>query len=354
MKDISSLDIFLLSQSNLAKYIINICKTKKLKYEFVAGKYIFIYGSSPGCLVAHLDTVHKQLPSKILKRNNNNKIEYYAKEGIGADDRAGVIAALYFLLNKKSYALFTFDEEIGGLGVKAFVKSDLFYQVKDDINIWIEYDRKGNNDYVTYGYENKNVFALLDSVDFKKNSGTYSDVATLSSASNVLGVNISSGYYNAHRLNEYFIAEELLNNISRIKSIYDELIDCKRECILIQPLFNTFSIHNVGLENLIKDYLLNDYYFLQDDYDEEIYNYYATKLAYIYEKYELDVDFGYMYEVEDAYEILLEMPNIKESDYKFYIEKYVQIYHGGISDFFDFETFIENETNHINNIELGR
>jgi hypothetical protein len=86
------------------------------------------------------------------------------------------------------------------------------------------------NDYVTYNYSNDEVFKILERAGFKYSNGTSSDVAVLSENSNVLGINLSSGYYNNHHVNEIFIPDILFKNIKKIEEIKGELAQEKRIC----------------------------------------------------------------------------------------------------------------------------
>ena len=53
------------------------------------GDYLFFSGNCPTMLCAHLDTVHKRQPTKIV--DDGNKVS--SPMGIGGDDRCGVYEA---------------------------------------------------------------------------------------------------------------------------------------------------------------------------------------------------------------------------------------------------------------------
>ncbi len=221
--------IFKMSQEELAKQLVLLFSKNNFKVIYEPGSYVFIEGNNKECLVAHLDTVHSSLPKDINYEIDIDGTEYVsAKNGIGADDRCGIIAAIeiFKARDKNSSILFTFDEEIGGLGVKKFVSSKTFEKLIQDesIHVFIEFDRKGSNDYVTYGNDNFEVDKILESVGFKKSHGTYSDIADLSKASGIASVNISTGYYNAHRDDEFYVPIVLNRNINRILSVLDDLV----------------------------------------------------------------------------------------------------------------------------------
>lgn len=231
--------VFKLTQEQLSHHLRDFYKANGRKVYFKSNQYLFIEGTSNACVVAHLDTVHSRPPVNILAEKHPDKTIYSSKFGIGADDRCGVLAAIKLNeLNDDSLnLLFTFNEEIGGLGVKTFVKGKLFNRVKEHINVFLEFDRKGSNDYVLYGYQNEEVQNILEAVGFVEALGSYSDVKTLSDKG-ILGINLSTGYYNQHRKNEYFVLEELENNIKRVNSILQELAIKKRVAMLVATLFD--------------------------------------------------------------------------------------------------------------------
>ena len=73
-------------------------------------KYLFAKGDINIMLVAHLDTVHKDVPTVYYDKE---KKVLWSPDGIGGDDRCGVYAILEILKEYKPYILFTTDEEKG-------------------------------------------------------------------------------------------------------------------------------------------------------------------------------------------------------------------------------------------------
>ena len=92
----------------------------------VGNGFVFAKGSFPVCLVAHLDTVHKELPSKFLYDPATTTIS--APEGIGGDDRCGVYMALKVAKMYDCSVLFCEDEEIGMVGAEKFTESEVLLQ----------------------------------------------------------------------------------------------------------------------------------------------------------------------------------------------------------------------------------
>lgn len=196
--------IFTLAPHNLKKALRHELIHLGYNERCVHNKKDFLYaeGDAPYMLVAHLDTVHQQLPSIICYSKDGNYM--MSPQGIGGDDRCGVYIILS-LLNKlsfKPYIVFTMDEEIGGLGATAFVNYMKDYDVPE-LKYIVEYDRKGDNDCVFYRCDNKDFVDFVEQFGFKKSFGTFSDISIIAPNFNVAAVNLSSGYYNPHTNYEY-------------------------------------------------------------------------------------------------------------------------------------------------------
>lgn len=178
--------------------------------------YIYCYGKSTMCLVAHMDT--KRENNKMKLRNTNGIIDN--KYGIlGADDRAGVFGILVLLqtLPKEAlpFVLFTNYEENLGVGVEVFCKENIFDH--DKINLMIELDREGCNQYVTYYYTMpKQLERYVESFGYVEEIGSYSDVADLTSEYEIPHINVSVGYHHQHTIKEELHLDELELSLKRV------------------------------------------------------------------------------------------------------------------------------------------
>jgi hypothetical protein len=211
--------IFRMSETKLLKYLSRLLKTKQYENIIKTKDYIYAEGNIPVMLVAHLDTVHYSLPKRIFHDQIQNVL--WSPEGLGADDRAGVWAILQLITDeKKPYIIFTTKEEIGGVGA---------YKVIDEIknippvNLIIELDRKGSNDAVFYSCDNKDFVDYVENFGFTKNYGSFSDISIICPEWRIAGVNLSTGYYNAHTKEEYLNVNELNDVILKVKKIFDNL-----------------------------------------------------------------------------------------------------------------------------------
>lgn len=181
------------------------------------------------CLVAHMDTVRTK--KKVRLKYDGQKVTN--KNGIlGADDRAGIYA-VYEIARKcidngveLPSILITNHEEIGGIGVKSFIddKNEVSH-----IELFIEMDRQGLNDYVFYNSVSKGccgLAELLEENHFVEAIGSYSDIYDLSKAYNIPSVNISTGYFNEHTKREYLMLNYLELNINRVFNIVNVGFAC--------------------------------------------------------------------------------------------------------------------------------
>lgn len=189
--------------------------------------YVYAKGNIPVLLVAHCDIVHKQIPTTIVY--DKEKQILWSPTGIGGDDRCGVYGVLKICEKFKPYVLFTTDEEIGGVGVKKFVKD--FDEIP--VNFIIELDRRGYNQVVFYECGNKEFQNYILSFGLDKYIGSYSDVSTLSTEYDIAGCNISAGYYNEHTNVEYIVMDELQHSIDIVKEILKDtknhkFYDCQK------------------------------------------------------------------------------------------------------------------------------
>lgn len=170
--------------------------------------FLYRKGTFPVLLCAHMDTVHKYAPEMFVYVNGT----LCSPDGIGGDDRCGVYIILHILQKYNCSVLFLEDEEIGCIGAKAFAASDYAKEITD-LKYMIEFDRRGYKDAVTYSCDNKEFDAFITEEWFEKANGTCSDISYLMPALGIAGVNLSSGYYGEHSLDEYIVLDDVENTI---------------------------------------------------------------------------------------------------------------------------------------------
>lgn len=235
--------ILRMKQADLKLTCLKYLLAKGYETEYGDG-YVYGKGEIPVMLVAHMDTVHREIPYHIYYDNEQDVM--WSPEGIGGDDRCGVYSIMKILEEYKPYVLFLEDEETGCIGAtKATQKLEI-----PDINFMIELDRRGIHDCVFYECGNEEFQKYIESFGFKTAIGSFTDIVELSDAWDVASVNLSIGYFNEHTFSETIHIRLMENTISKVKKILD---DVKRH------------------PNEYFEYLPN-YPYYEYEYDEESYN----------------------------------------------------------------------------------
>lgn len=197
-----------MSQKDLKKFVAN--ELKKTHDKVITGDgYVFAQGDFPVLLVAHLDTVHKELVRKIIYDNDMDILS--SPQGIGGDDRCGVYMVLEVLKAFNCSVLFCEDEECGGIGADKFTRTELAKTL--EFNYMIEFDRKGSNDAVFYDCANDEFEEFITEEFYKTAWGSFSDISVLAPFFECAAVNLSCGYYNAHTTKEYVVISEMQESI---------------------------------------------------------------------------------------------------------------------------------------------
>ena len=179
-------EICKMTQSEVKKYTAK--QLKKTHENVTVGDgFVYAKGNFPVLLVAHMDTVHKALPRTIMYFKDTDILT--CNEGIGGDDRCGIYIILEIVKRYNCSVLFCEDEEIGGVGAKKFIKTEIAKTV--DPNYIIEFDRKGKNDAVFYDCGNQEFELFITERFFKTNWGTFSDISILAPFIGVAAVNLS-------------------------------------------------------------------------------------------------------------------------------------------------------------------
>ena len=229
-----------MTQADLKKYVAQELKITHDKV-IVQDGFVYAQGIFPVLLVAHLDTVHKDLVKHIVYDEAKQVLS--SPQGIGGDDRCGVYMILELIKKHHCSVLFCEDEEIGAVGAEKFTKWKPAQQLT--YNYIIEFDRRGNNDAVFYDCDNE-LFEEFITKDFYKTSfGSFSDISTLAPFLGCAAVNLSCGYYNAHTTNEYVVLSEMQASIDAASKILartneDDAFE------YIEAKYNDFGVYSIG------------------------------------------------------------------------------------------------------------
>lgn len=184
--------------------------------------YLFAEGTLPICLVAHLDTVFKQLPREIFYDAEQKVL--WSPQGLGADDRAGIYAILSIIsAGYRPSVVFTTNEEIGGLGAFKLIENypECPFQ---GLKAIIELDRRGEKDCVFYECDNPDFEKYIQQFGFVSNIGSFSDISILAPEWGVAAVNLSVGYMDEHSTNERLYINYLESTISKVIEILNKSI----------------------------------------------------------------------------------------------------------------------------------
>lgn len=184
------------------------------------GDYLYAIGDIPIGLVAHVDTVFPEPPEDIYY--DREKGVMWSPQGLGADDRAGVFAILKIIQSGlRPTVIFTTNEEVGGLGAAQLVK-DFPECPISNLKYLIQLDRRGTNDCVFYDCYNEDFITYVESFGFIEAFGTFSDIAELCPAWDVVGVNLSIGYENEHTRYETLHLKPWMATIEKVKRMLKE------------------------------------------------------------------------------------------------------------------------------------
>lgn len=200
-------------------------------------KYLYIKGSTPILLVAHLDTVFK-VPNRETYFDQEKNVIWGGITGLGADDRAGVFGIIWLVscYDFRPHILFVEDEEIGGHGSISAVKDNLINP--KDFKYVIELDRANEKDCVFYDCVNVPFTKYVESFGFKTAQGTFSDISILCPAWGIAGVNLSIGYQYEHSLAEILTVHWMLDTLDKVALMLEEADNAERyEYVAAKPEF---------------------------------------------------------------------------------------------------------------------
>lgn len=196
------------------------------------GEYIYARGNIPVLLCAHFDTVHSKKPTKYTLLHDQEKQVMWCPDGIGGDDRCGVFNILDILSQGYlPHVIFSWDEEIGGVGASKFTENvqkyfgtDVYRSLTNDINFAIQFDRKGFDEAVYYYLDNQPFENYINGFGFTTKMGSYTDICEYCPTFGFAGVNISAGYLNEHTSSEMIFLKEMLSSQGKVIKILEDQI----------------------------------------------------------------------------------------------------------------------------------
>ena len=189
--------------------------------------YIIAEGNIPLTLIAHADTVFKTKPQEFFY--DQEKTVMWSPNGMGADDKAGLVAIEFLAgssakkpLKRRPHIIITNGEESGCIGAQKLVKKYPKFPFGECKYI-IQLDRKGKEDCVFYDCANYTFVEYIEFFGFKTNYGSYTDISVFGPAWGIAAVNLSVGYENEHTTSEYLNFTNLCLTIDRVQKMIADI-----------------------------------------------------------------------------------------------------------------------------------
>ncbi len=203
--------------------------------------YAYPYRTKPETclmLVAHVDTIHSLPPTQASLFYDNVKRVLWSPNGLGADDRAGVLGILWLLAaGYRPTVLFPDGEEKGCVGSDKAVRDIKHPRVRAIIGL----DRKGVDDAVYYNCDNLEFEDWVTSFGYKTDEGSFSDISILCPVWGIAGANLSVGYANAHTYSECLYLDNLYSSMRRVEQML-LTPPAKKQVYLAKPhYYRTFN-----------------------------------------------------------------------------------------------------------------
>ena len=225
------------NEKEIKDFVLSYVHSLNAKIKFTEdkkGNLFFIKGEADSfpCVVAHLDEVYLPSVRNIIDTPTiicavNEKGE---RVGIGADDKNGIWIALNLLkeIENIKIAFFVEEEKDGDLaGCRGSNACDLSWF--EDVKYVIECDRKGNSDFIIQAKEiplcdyDFIPLEILKKYSYWPTKGGNTDVGALKRRGlSKPCCNISCGYYNAHKSDEYTNVDDLNNCLDFVREIINQ------------------------------------------------------------------------------------------------------------------------------------
>ena len=181
----------------------------------IDGNILYLYAtkssSLPVLLIAHTDIAHDYPPKEIYYDDIDGSL--LSSTGLGADDRAGVFAILELIRRNSCDVLFTSFEEKGSLGAKQFI---IDYDKNPRYHMLVQLDNPGENGAMFYDNQAGDFQDYILGFGFVRAYGKSRDIKFIAPQWKVNAVNLSVGYYNAHKKYEQLNMKQLEKTIFKI------------------------------------------------------------------------------------------------------------------------------------------
>ena len=199
----------------------------KTRYDtvYMTPSYVVAIGDLPIALVAHADTVFRDVPRIEEFYYDQEKDVIWNSDGAGADDRAGIysIVQLVRTFNYRPHIIITTGEESGCIG--AIKLTDHFKEFPAPLKFLVQLDRRGYNDSVYYDCDNPEFEKFINGFGFETQWGSFTDISELGPAWKVAAVNLSIGYLDEHQEKERLHVDWMHRTIAKVADILQYVKD---------------------------------------------------------------------------------------------------------------------------------
>lgn len=193
---------------------------------------VFVEGTVPMVLVAHMDTVYTEEPKKIAVEGSKLYTPKGSRAGVGGDDRCGC----YCLFTAaewefKPSLLFCSDEET----VANASSSNLGCLDWHGYKCFIEIDGPGFGVFYAGSTSNKYLNEFMENeIGLTKLQTSFNDISNICLPGNPPGITLGAAYYNQHEANEEWISyfglsvvvqtiNQIINNLHKLEySVLEE------------------------------------------------------------------------------------------------------------------------------------
>jgi hypothetical protein len=189
--------------------------------------YLIAEGNIPLTLLAHADTAFKTKPQEFFY--DREKTVMWSPNGMGADDKAGLVAIQFLAgdyleepLERRPHIIITDGEESGCIGAQKLIKKYPKFPF-GECKYLVQLDRKGKEDCVFYDCANPEFIKYIESFGFKTNYGTYTDISVFGPAWGIAAVNLSVGYENEHTTSEYLNFTNLYLTMDKVEKMIADI-----------------------------------------------------------------------------------------------------------------------------------
>lgn len=246
IKELNSLDVSTfedlmhLDEHGTIEYMYAYLGNYYNKRKIYNGIYALFEGDIPVVVVAHADTVQENGKENLKLLYDRKKGIMGSLGGLGFDDKAGCAMIIKLVQSGlRPHVLITTGEESCCTGTQEFIKNFPKFPI-DDVRYFLQIDRRGENDYVTYSCDNWEFNEYVEEFGFFYAYGSYTDISFLMKAYDIAGCNVSCGYYNEHTFTEYLDVTYWLHTYEKIRNML-------KEETIPQFVYQPVEISNLGI-----------------------------------------------------------------------------------------------------------